>query len=101
MGSIKQIAPPEARELLLDAADRLFARKGFAAATLRDISAELGVTHAALYYHFPGGKEDLFAAVMERSALHHGAGLAAAIAASAGDLRAQLSGALWTQCTGS
>lgn len=86
----------EARERLLDAAERLFARKGFAATTLRDVSSALGITHAALYYHFPGGKEELFAAVMERHALRHGAGLAAAIGAGAGDLRAQLRGiAAW------
>ncbi|MFA6506319.1 MAG: TetR/AcrR family transcriptional regulator [Treponemataceae bacterium] len=83
----------QAKERLLDTAENLFARKGFVATTLRDISTELGLTHASLYYHFPGGKEDLFAAVMERNILRHGAGLAAAITEAGSDLRARSRGA--------
>jgi len=65
----------DSKEHLLAAAEKLFMRKGYAATTLRDISSELGVSHASLYYHFPGGKESLFEAVTEKSVLHHGEGL--------------------------
>ena len=81
------------RERLLDAAERIFSAKGFAVTTLRDISSALGLFHASLYYHFPGGKEELFAAVTERNILHHGAGLLRSIDAARTDLREQLRGA--------
>jgi len=79
----------EPRLRILDAAELLFAGKGFDSVTLRDIALPLGLTHSALYYHFPGGKEELFAEVMERNILRHGVGLAAALDASA-DLRGKL-----------
>jgi len=84
---------PSQRERILDAAERLFMERGFAAVTLRDIGTELDTTHAALYYHFPGGKEALFAEVAERNVRRHGEGLAAAIEAAGIGLRARLRGA--------
>jgi AcrR family transcriptional regulator len=45
------------------AAIRLFARKGFAAAGLRELAAEAGLTPAALY-HYMGSKEDLLVDIM-------------------------------------
>jgi TetR/AcrR family transcriptional regulator, cholesterol catabolism regulator len=85
----------EARLRILDAAERLFAGKGFDSVTLRDIALPLGLTHSALYYHFPGGKEELFAEVMERNIRRHGTGLAKALEGGA-DLRGKLRAAsLW------
>jgi AcrR family transcriptional regulator len=49
----------------MDAAEKLFARKGFYGATLRDITAAAGVDLALVTYHF-GGKKQLFVAVIER-----------------------------------
>lgn len=51
------------RERLLAAAVRLFAVKGYAATTVRDILRAAGVTAPALYYHF-GNKEGLFLALV-------------------------------------
>jgi AcrR family transcriptional regulator len=82
----------EARMRVLDSAEPLFATKGFDSVTLRDIASAIGLTHAALYYHFPGGKEELFAEVMERNIRRHGAGLAAAIGSGGPSLRGQLRG---------
>jgi AcrR family transcriptional regulator len=45
------------------AAIRVFARKGFAAAGLRELAAEAGLTPAALY-HYMGSKEDLLVDIM-------------------------------------
>jgi AcrR family transcriptional regulator len=53
------------RTLLLDAAEELFARKGFSGAALEDIADAAGYTRGAIYAHF-GGKEELFLAVIER-----------------------------------
>jgi len=50
------------RERLLAAAVPLFAAKGYAATTVRDIVGAAGVTLPVLYYHF-GNKEGLFVAL--------------------------------------
>jgi AcrR family transcriptional regulator len=49
----------EVRSLLLDAARSLFAAKGYAGATTRDIAIEAGVSEALLFRHF-GTKAQLF-----------------------------------------
>jgi TetR/AcrR family transcriptional regulator len=54
-----------ARDTLLDAAERLFARTGFAATTIKDIATEAGLNSALLYYYF-ANKEDLYHAVLRR-----------------------------------
>ena len=53
------------RSLLLDAAEDVFAEKGFAPATLDDIAQAAGYTKGAIYKHF-ATKEDLFLAVSDR-----------------------------------
>ncbi len=47
---------------MLRAAKRLFASKGYAATTVRDVLREAGVTAPVLYYHF-GNKEGVFLAL--------------------------------------
>jgi AcrR family transcriptional regulator len=83
----------EARERLLDIAEELFSLRGFSAVTLRDLAAPLGLTHASIYYHFPGGKDELFALVMERNIRRHGEGLASFIERGGLGLRGKLYGA--------
>ncbi|WKG03825.1 TetR/AcrR family transcriptional regulator [Mycolicibacterium sp. HK-90] len=53
------------RAVLLDAAEEVFAEKGFAPATLDDIARAAGYTKGAIYKHF-ATKEDLFLAVSDR-----------------------------------
>ena len=53
------------RSLLVDAAEQVFAEKGFMAATLDDIAHTAGYTKGAIYKHF-ATKEDLFLAVSDR-----------------------------------
>lgn len=53
------------RSLLLDAAEDVFAEKGFTTATLDDIAYAAGYTKGAIYKHF-STKEDLFLAVSDR-----------------------------------
>lgn len=55
----------ETKERILDAAERLFAREGYAAASLRAVTAEAAVNLAAVNYHF-GSKEALLRAVLRR-----------------------------------
>jgi AcrR family transcriptional regulator len=48
--------------LILDAAARFFAQKGFGDASMRDIAGAAGMLPGSLYYHF-ASKEDLLVAV--------------------------------------
>lgn len=52
---------------ILDAAEALFAERGFHAVSVREITAAADVNGAAVFYHF-GRKDDLLAAVLERRA---------------------------------
>jgi TetR/AcrR family transcriptional regulator len=47
---------------VIDAAERLFAEHGFAATSMRDISAASGISHPLIHHHF-GSKDDLYSAV--------------------------------------
>ena len=51
------------RQRILQEATRLFARSGYSAISMREISAACGITKAALYYHFTD-KEDLIVAIL-------------------------------------
>lgn len=55
----------ETRLRILQQAIGLFARSGFDGVSMRDVAAAVGVTPAALYYHF-ADKEQLFLAVLGR-----------------------------------
>jgi len=52
-------------ERILDAAEELFAERGYAGATLRDVATRVGVRPPSLYNHF-ASKDALYAAVLER-----------------------------------
>jgi AcrR family transcriptional regulator len=54
----------EARDELLTAALRVFARRGYQQAGVDEIAAEAGYSKGALYWHF-SGKEDLLLALLE------------------------------------
>lgn len=71
-----------AREDLLDAAQRVFAERGFEAAGLREITGRAGVAHGMIRHHF-GSKEGLWRAVADRAVDRYQAALAP-YAASAG-----------------
>jgi TetR/AcrR family transcriptional regulator, cholesterol catabolism regulator len=53
------------RDKFLEAALRGFARRGFAVTTTREICADLGLAHSAIYNYFPS-KESLLRAIEER-----------------------------------
>lgn len=56
--------PEATRSSVLDAARRLFADKGFAGTSMREIASISGVSQPLIYYHF-GSKEGLYRAVKE------------------------------------
>lgn len=53
------------RERLLDSAMRVFARRGYHAATLEEVAADAGLSTGAVYSNF-AGKEDLFLTLTDR-----------------------------------
>ncbi|CAN7560428.1 TetR/AcrR family transcriptional regulator [Rhizobium sp. LjRoot98] len=55
----------ENRVKLIAAARRAFAEKGYSAASMDDLTAEVGLTRGALYHNF-GDKRGLLAAVVEQ-----------------------------------
>ena len=59
------MAQSETVERILDAAEQLFAEKGFAETSLRLITSKAGVNLAAVNYHF-GSKKALIQAVFSR-----------------------------------
>ena len=52
------------RQVLTKAAD-LFLAKGYKGVSMKEIAEAVQVTSAALYYHFPQGKEDLFTKMIQ------------------------------------
>jgi TetR/AcrR family transcriptional regulator len=56
---------PPTRDQILDAAERLFAARGFPRTTVKQIGAAAGVNSALLYYYF-GDKERLYREVLDR-----------------------------------
>jgi AcrR family transcriptional regulator len=57
-------ARPDTRQRIQSVALELFAEQGYDKTSLREIAERLGVTKAALYYHFKS-KEDIVASLVE------------------------------------
>ena len=65
--SSERIRDPErSRAAILDAAERLFAERGYEATSLTEVGAAAGVSRATPGYFF-GSKSELYRAVLERS----------------------------------
>jgi AcrR family transcriptional regulator len=85
MRSLKTARTPRADNRLpavLDAAARLFAARGYAATSMRDIAQAASMLPGSLYYHF-AAKEDLLAAVYEAGVREIVATVRAAVAREA------------------
>jgi len=52
------------KDRMIDVASELFMQQGYEATSVRQIADEVGVTEAALYYHFKEGKQELLQAVI-------------------------------------
>ena len=84
-------APSDTRERILDVALDLFTEQGYDGTSLRQIAEQLGVTKAALYYHFES-KEDILMALHLRL---HDFGKGALLMMQAGDEPVSIE--LWSQ----
>lgn len=65
----RQIEKEKRREQLLATAGRLFAERGFAAVSLDEIGAEVGVTGQAIYRHFQS-KQDMLGILIGQASAH-------------------------------
>jgi len=60
------LGPERRRPLVLDAAQAIFAEGGFADASMSAIAGRAGVSKAVLYDCFPGGKQEIYYAMLDR-----------------------------------
>jgi TetR/AcrR family transcriptional repressor of lmrAB and yxaGH operons len=79
-GVRRQPAEVSSRDAFIAATGRLLRRQGYGATGVNEIVAESGAPKGSLYFHFPGGKEELALAAM----LREGGKLRAAIASVMG-----------------
>jgi len=56
------------RDLILDAAERVFQRRGVSRTSLQEIAVDAGLTRGAIYWHFEN-KADVFDAMLQRVTL--------------------------------
>src|SRR5437660_8845901 len=75
---------------ILTAAKDLFFAKGYKGVSMKEIADAVQVTPAALYYHFPKGKEDLFTKMIQTLFVDEGVAGLDQILASTQDLREHL-----------
>jgi TetR/AcrR family transcriptional regulator len=62
---IRQRDAEVAREAILEAAEEIFAREGFAGARIETIGVQAGYNKSLIFHYF-GGKEELYQAIMVR-----------------------------------
>jgi AcrR family transcriptional regulator len=65
-GTRRRLSAGEARERILEAAERRLAEVGPEGLRLTELAAELGISHPAILHHF-GSREALVAAVVQRA----------------------------------
>lgn len=70
----------ETRRQILKVAEELFLARGYKGVSMKDVAEAVQVTPAALYYHFPQGKEDLFMSTIQALFEGWAAGVSRAIA---------------------
>jgi AcrR family transcriptional regulator len=58
--------PDDPKHRILDTAEPLFFQNGYRHVSMKQIAQELALVSSALYYHFPGGKEQLYLTVLQR-----------------------------------
>jgi AcrR family transcriptional regulator len=65
-GGVSVEATADRRQAILDVAERLIRTKGYERMSIQEIQDELDISRGAVYHYF-GSKEDLLAAVMDRT----------------------------------
>lgn len=76
--------PTQTRRRVIETAATLFQRQGYHATGLNQVLAEGKAPKGSLYFHFPGGKEELAAEAVRHSGAVTAEALAAAVAQARG-----------------
>lgn len=63
---LQPAAERHTRRQILTVAEELFLARGYKGVSMKDIADAVHVKAAALYYHFPGGKEEIFAEMVRQ-----------------------------------
>lgn len=88
-GASVEGSSPNSVEILLEAAFRVFAERGYRATRLEEVAEAAGVTKGAIYHHFEG-KEDLLRRAVQHRHRAMFAEVAAALAAERAPAAAQI-----------
>ncbi|MBV8892866.1 MAG: TetR/AcrR family transcriptional regulator [Acidobacteria bacterium] len=83
-------ADQETRRQILTKAAELFLAKGYKGVSMKELAEAVQVTSAALYYHFPKGKEDLFTTMIQTVFVDEGVAGLDQLLATTQDIREQL-----------
>ncbi len=83
----KRAAGRASREAFVATTAELLRRQGYSATGLNEIVALSGAPKGSLYFHFPGGKQELAIAAMERSGAQLREAIARTMAADGGPAR--------------
>src|ERR1700753_2620801 len=75
------------REAVVSSTAKLLRRQGYAATGLNEIVARSGAPRGSLYFHFPGGKQELALAAVEHSRQQLRGAIAAVMASPGGAAR--------------
>jgi AcrR family transcriptional regulator len=62
----QRLTSEERKALLIEAAERTFATRGYTQAGLAEVATLAGVSKTLLYHYFPDGRPELYREVMER-----------------------------------
>ncbi len=65
MEARRRVSREERRRRLLASAEELFGRQGYRKTEVEEVARRAGVTKPMLYRHFPGGKAEVFMAVLD------------------------------------
>nr|MDQ3363654.1 TetR/AcrR family transcriptional regulator [Actinomycetota bacterium] len=89
-----RVEKSDARESVLVVAEELFGEHGYRCVTMGDEAEVLGMLKASLYYHFPGGKEELYVEVMYKMLERYRSEMEDAIEKASPGIRDQLRAAV-------
>jgi len=67
MGKTRQRRGAASREAFIQTTSQLLRRQGYAATGVNEIVVQSGAPRGSLYFHFPGGKEELAVAAISRA----------------------------------
>lgn len=77
-----EAGPAHPRDAMLTAAARLFRQRGYAGVGVAELLAESGLPRGSLYFHFPGGKQQIAVEAMLRASARVSENVARAAAES-------------------